>query len=89
MCGNVTSFCSLSLNKTVQKRLIKIHLCPEFIHVLMENNQSHKSSANSMLYNVEIQSFSHIVYHITWASKQNLSILTVNSLGTAQTLILS
>ena len=55
--GNVTSFCLLSLNKTVQNPLWKIQLCPEFINAIIESNQSHKSGTNITLYNVAMKDF--------------------------------
>ena len=51
------------MKKTVQNYLKKRQICPKFIHLIMESNHSHKSIANSTLYNVSIRVFplsSHI-----------------------------
>ena len=61
LCGNVTAFCSLSLNKSVPKHLWKRQVCTKFINLIMENNWSHKSGANSGLYNVAMKGFHY--YH--------------------------
>ena len=61
--SNVTIFCLLSLNKTVQNPLWKRQVCPEWINVIMGDNQSQKFGANITLYNVEVKGFtlsSHI-----------------------------
>ena len=58
LCGDVTTLSSLSPKKTVQNNLWKSQVCTEFISVIMENNQSHKSGANSMIYNIEMKGLS-------------------------------
>ena len=52
---NFTAFCLLSLNKIMQNSLLKIQVCTKSISVTMENNKSHKSGANSTLYNVSMK----------------------------------
>ena len=67
MWVNVTELCSLSLKKTVQNHLWKRQVRPEFINVIMENNWSHNSDANSKLYNLARKSFplsSHILFEL-------------------------
>ena len=57
LCINVTALSSLDLKYTVQNPLWKRHVCPEWINAIMENNLSHKSGANNMLYKVSTKVF--------------------------------
>ena len=57
LCGNATAFFFSAPKYTVKNPLWKIQLCPEFINVMIENNQSHKSGAKSTLYNVAMKGF--------------------------------
>ena len=66
LCGNVTAFCSLSLNKTIKTPLQKRQVCTKFINVIMENNWLHKSGANSTLYNVAMTSFPILSQNFIW-----------------------
>ena len=63
LCYNVTAFCWLELNTTMQKPLWKSQVCPKFINLIMENNWLQKTRENSILYNVSMKGFplsSHI-----------------------------
>ena len=63
MCVNFTAFCLLSLKITLKNPLWKRQLCPKLINLIMENDWSHKSGANSNFYKVSIEVFllsSHI-----------------------------
>ena len=65
LCINVTVFCLLSLNKTLKNPLWKSQLRPKLINVTTQNNQLHKSGANSTLYNLAMKGFplpSHILF---------------------------
>ena len=89
LCGNVTAFCYLSLNKTVQNLLWKSQLCPKSINIIMEKNRLHKSGANSTLFNVEINGFplsshifiwtSHIVFAVMKRKSKNSMYLSVSA----------
>ena len=54
LCGNIAAFWSISLKKITQNPLWKWQVRPKFINVIMENTRSHKSGANSTLYNLAI-----------------------------------
>ena len=47
---------------------MKSQLCPESINAIMENNQSHKSGANSTLYNVAMKGFPLYSHIFIWTS---------------------
>ena len=66
MFGNVTVLCLLSLKKTVQNPLWKSQVCPKFVNVIIENSQSHKSGANSTLYNVATRGFTLLPCIFIW-----------------------
>ena len=66
MCGNTTAFYSISLEKIVQKTLWKIHLCCQFINLLMGNNWPHKSGTNSTLYNLAMKGFLFLSHIFIW-----------------------
>ena len=66
--GNITALFSLELKKSVQKHSWKIQVCNKLISVIMENNQSHKSGANSMLYNLAIKGFPLSSHMFVWIS---------------------
>ena len=57
LCGNVTALSSFAPKYTVQNPLWNSHVCPAFINVMIENNLSHKSGANSTLYKVATNVF--------------------------------
>ena len=45
----------VSIKEDCAKHFIKMQACPDFINIIMENNQSHKSGENSALYNVPMK----------------------------------
>ena len=55
LCGNVTIFFSFSPKYTVQNPLWNKQIYTKFINVLIENNLSHRSGAESTLCNVAIK----------------------------------
>ena len=55
LCGNVTKFCSFTLNINMKNPLLKSQVCTESINTIMENNWSHKSEANSTFYKMEME----------------------------------
>ena len=55
--GNVTVVCSLSLKKPCKNIFENRRYVPIFFDVIMGNNLSHKSGANSTLYNVAMKCF--------------------------------
>ena len=58
LCGNVTLFYQLSLNKTVQNPSWKRKVCHEFINVMLDKNWLHKSGVKSTLYNLSMRGLS-------------------------------
>ena len=76
LCSNVTALSYFAPKYTVQNPLRKRHICPAFINVMMENNLSHKSGANSTLYKVATKVFplsshifirtEHFCFSVTW-----------------------
>ena len=68
LCDNVTAFCSLSPKKTVQNPLWKRGAYPKLTNLIMENNQSHKSGENSMLYNAEMKGLPLSSHMFIWTS---------------------
>ena len=54
LCNRIFSF---SLNYTVKSSLRNKQVCPKFINVIIENNQSHTSGAKSMLCNVMVKGY--------------------------------
>ena len=68
MYGNVTLLFPLSLKKTVKNPFIKRQVHPELNNVIMEIYQSHKSGANTTLYNAAMKGFtllSCILFELT------------------------
>ena len=63
LCGKLTPLLSMYLNFTVQNTLWNKQVCPKFINVIIENNLSHRSGAQSMLCNVAIK-VSPLLLHI-------------------------
>ena len=68
MCGNVTTFCSLSLKNPVQKTLRRRKVCPKFNNLMMEKNRSKKSSANSTLYSAAMKGLTLLPCIGIWTS---------------------
>ena len=67
LCGKVTPFCALLLKTTVQNPLWKRQVCPKFIKIMMENNRSHKSGTNIMLYNTAMKGFPFLSQISIWS----------------------
>ena len=55
LCGKVTKIFSLDPRYTVQNPFRNKQVCPEFFHVIMENNLHHRSGAKRTLCNVAIK----------------------------------
>ena len=89
MCGNVTIFSFSDPKYTVQNPLWKRQLFPAFINVMIENNMSHKSGANSTFYKVVMKVFPlllHICirndpfcFAVTWCPSGTSMYLSLSS----------
>ena len=66
LCSNFTALCWLSINKNMQKPSWKRHICTEFINLIIEKNQPHKSGANIMLYNVAMKALPSSLRIFIW-----------------------
>ena len=68
LCGNITALYSLELKKTMKTPLWKIQVCIKSINVIMENNWSHKSGANSTWYKIAMNGFPLLSNIFIWTS---------------------
>ena len=89
LCGSVTALFSSAPKYTVQNPLWKRQVCPEFINVIFENNQSRNSGSKSTLCNVAMNFFplsSHIYirtwpfcFAVTWCPSKTSMYLSISS----------